>query len=59
MDSIESVRRQTYEDWEIIVVSRRTITARRSDQPEQVNDASTDPRYYTLIEDVTMIHRRL
>ncbi|EKX44723.1 hypothetical protein GUITHDRAFT_109502 [Guillardia theta CCMP2712] len=40
MDSIESVRRQTYEDWEIIVV----------------NDASTDPRYYTLIEDVTMIH---
>ena len=40
MDSIESVKRQTYEEIEIIVV----------------NDASRDPRYYALIEDVMMIH---
>jgi hypothetical protein len=40
MESIESVKRQTYEDFEIIVV----------------NDASVDERYYALIEDVMMIH---
>jgi hypothetical protein len=40
MESIESVRRQTYDDFEIIVV----------------NDASVDERYYALIEDVMMIH---
>eukprot|EP00961_Rhodomonas_salina_P130548 1757541-Rhodomonas_salina.3 len=34
------VKRQTYEDWEIIVV----------------NDASNDPRYYQLLEDVLVIH---
>jgi len=40
MQSIESVKAQTYEDFEIIVV----------------NDASVDPRYYQLVEDVMMIH---
>ena len=40
MQSIESVKGQTYEDFEIIVV----------------NDASVDQRYYQLVEDVMMIH---
>jgi len=40
MESIESVKHQTYDDFEIIVV----------------NDASVDERYYALIEDVMMIH---
>jgi hypothetical protein len=40
MTAIESVRRQTYADIEIIVV----------------NDASRDERYYTLTEDVMFIH---
>lgn len=40
MEAIESVKRQTYDEYEIIVV----------------NDASTDERYYTLIEDVMLIH---
>ena len=39
MDAIESVKAQTYEDWEIIVV----------------NDASVDSRYYRLIEDALLI----
>ena len=41
MDAIASVKAQTYEDWEIIVV----------------NDASVDSRYYRLIQTRRMIAR--
>lgn len=40
LESVASVRAQTYDDLEIIVV----------------NDASSDLRYYDLMEDVMMIH---